>query len=135
MRTATLTAALLLVVPLSADDKPGVRALDLKGVRVVESKDFGAPKPAEVKTADELAKSALFADGRDAIKKQLDFSKEKLVVFVWSGSGRDKLTPELKTVDKKVVAVFTYKVGETDDLRRHALVFAVPKGATVEVKK
>ena len=140
MRTAMLAAAVALTAPVLADDKKPnqeVRALDLKGVRVVAAQDFGEPKPTEVRTADDLAKSGLFADaaGRDAIKKQVDFEKEKLVVFAWSGSGRDRLTPELKTADKKSVAVFAYKVGETDDLRRHALAFAVPKDATVEVKK
>ena len=137
MRTAMLTAALFLAAPLSADDGPAVRALDLKGVRVVSVEDFGEPKAVEVKTDEDLAKSTMFtdADGRDAIKKQLDFTKEKLVVFAWSGSGGDKLTPELKTADKKTVAVFAYAAGKTFDLRRHALVFAVPKDAAVEVKK
>ena len=139
MRTAMLTAALFLAAPVSAEDKPAkqeVRALELKGVRVVTA-DFAEPKASEVTTDEEFAKSPLFpdADSRDAIKKQVNFAKEKLVVFGWSGSGGDKLTPELTTADKKTVAAFTYKAGATDDVRRHALVFAVPKDATVEVRK
>jgi hypothetical protein len=67
------------------------------------------------------------------MKKHVDFAKEKLVVFAWAGSGQDKLTPVLPTDGKK--AVFTYKVGATDDFHRHGAIFAVPKDATVEVKK
>jgi hypothetical protein len=137
MRSA-IAAAVLLAVPAFAEDKPQVRALVMKDVKLVQPKDFGAPpKAIEIKTADELAKSAAFADdaGRDAIKKQVDFTKEKLVVFAWSGSGGDQLTPELKADGKKLAAVFTYKVGETDDLRRHALAFVVPKDAEVKVVK
>ena len=139
MRTTMLTAALFLAAPVLADDKPtkeAVRTLELKGVRVV-TPDFAEPKASEVTTDEELAKSPLFpdADSRDAIKKQLNFAKEKLVVFGWSGSGGDKLTPELTTADKKTVAVFTYKAGVSDDVRRHTLVFAVPKDAMVDVKK
>ena len=55
------------------------------------------------------------------------------MVFVWSGSGGDKLAGAL--VKRGGTAAFTYTPGETDDVRRHALAFAVPKDATVEVKK
>jgi hypothetical protein len=114
------------------DDKPQVRLL--KDVKPAESKDYGNPKPVEIKSADDLAKSKAFDDaGRDAVKKAVNFEKEKVVVFAWSGSGRDRLAGELSKDGKS--AVFTYKVGETDDLRRHSLAFAVPKDAKVEVKK
>ena len=126
---------LTLVAPKApVKDKPAVRLL--KGVTPVESKDFGMPKPVEIATADALAKSPAFdAAGRAAAKKQVDFATEKLVVFAWSGSGGDKLTPERIVADKKTILVFHYQAGRTDDLRRHALVYAVPKDAVVEVKK
>jgi hypothetical protein len=136
MRGVFCAAAVLLAVPAFADDKPAVRALDLKGVTVVQPKDFGGPpKPVEIKTAEELAKSAAFADdaSRDAVKKQMDFSKEKLVVFAWSGSGQDRIAGELDKDGK--AATFAYTAGFTDDLRRHALVFTVPKDAAVKVAK
>jgi hypothetical protein len=133
---AVVLAGAVPAVRVSAEDKkPEVRPL--KDVKFAESEAFGVPKPLVISTADELAKSKAFADdaGREAAKKQVDFATEKLVVFAWSGSGRDRLTPELKTDGKKVTAVFAYKVGETDDLRRHAVAFVVPKDATVEVRK
>jgi hypothetical protein len=129
-------AAVLVTLPAYADDKPGVRALDMKGVKLVQPKDVGArPKAIEIKSADELAKAAVFADdaGRDAIKKQVNFEKEKLVVFAWSGSGGDKIASALSKDGKS--ATFSYTAGFTDDLRRHQHVFAVPKDARVEVGK
>jgi hypothetical protein len=116
-------------------DKPAVRALDLKGVKLVLPERLTEPKPVEIKSAEELAKAKEFADdaGRDAAKKQVDFAKEKLVVFAWAGSGQDKLTPNLAADGKKVV--FTYKAGATDDFARHGHVFVVPRDAAVEVKK
>jgi hypothetical protein len=124
-------------VPAFAEKKPAksaVRALAVKGVLVVPEGNV-EPKPVEIKSDEDLARSSLFmgAGSRDVIKLQVDFDKEKLVVFAWSGSGQDELTGAPGKDDR--TAVFTYKVGLTDDLRRHAFVFAVPKGATVEVKK
>jgi len=118
-------------------DKPAVRALELKGGKLVLPERLTEPKAVEVKSAEELARAKEFADdaARDAVKKQVDFAKEKVVVFAWAGSGQDRLTPELVTDGKQVKATFAYKVGATDDFVRHGRVFAVPKDATVEVKK
>lgn len=125
------------VVVGAADGKPALRTLELKGVKLVFPDQLIEPKPIEITSAEELAKAKGFADdaSREAVKKQVDFAKEKLVVFIWAGSGGDKLTGELKMVDKKSVAVFTYKPGITDDFVHHSRMFAVPKDAGVEVKK
>src|SRR5204863_221331 len=130
-------AAVLFAVPVFArgDNPPEVRALAVKGVKFDHEKAGNRPKPVEIKSADELAKSKLFADdeSREEIKKQVKFDKEKLVVFVWSGSGQDKLTGAL--VKRGGTALFTHTRGETDDLRHHGLVFAVPKDVKVEMAK
>ncbi len=136
MKSVMCAVALLVAVSVFAcgDNPPDVRVLAVKDVKFDHEKGGSAPKPVEIKTAEELAKSPLFADdaGRDAIKKQVDFTKEKLVVFVWSGSGQDKLTGTL--IKRGGTAQFTFKAGLTDDLRHHGHVFAVPKDAKVEVK-
>jgi len=129
-------AAVLLAGPAFAgDNPPDVRSLAVKGVKFDHEKAGNRPKPVEIKTAEELRKSALFIDDddRDEVKKQVSFEKEKLVVFVWSGSGQDRLTGEL--VKRGGTARFTFKAGLTDDLRHHGLVFAVPKDAKVEMAK
>ena len=135
MRRIFCSVALVLAVPaLAADEKPEVRFL--KGVRPAEAANPGPPVPVEIKSAAELEKSrALDAADRAAAKKAVNFDKEKLVLMAWSGSGGDRLAPELVTADKKLTAVFKYTAGFTDDLRRHAYAFAVPRDAAVEVKK
>ena len=128
-------AAILLAVPAPAcEGPPDVRSLATKGVNFDFSKGDNAPKPVEINSAEELAKSALFVadDDRDEVKQQVNFAKEKLVVFTWSRSGQDKL--EGKLVKRGGTARFTFKAGLTDDLRHHGLVFAVPKDAKVEMK-
>jgi hypothetical protein len=107
--------------------------LSLQGVQVDFSQGGYEPKPLEIKSADELAKATIFADeaSRDAIKKQVDFSKDKLVVFVWSGSRRDKFAAAPGEDGR--TAVFTYTAGVTDDLGRYAHVFALPKDCEVKM--
>jgi hypothetical protein len=129
-------AAVVLVVPAFAgDNPPGVRSLAAKCVHFDPEKAGGRPRPVEIRTAEELLKSALFVDddARDEVKKQVSFQKEKLVVFVWGGSGQDGLAGEL--LKRGGTAGFTFKAGRTDDLRHHGLVFAVPRDAKVEVAK
>ncbi len=75
----------------------------------------------------------MLKDASDAIKKHVDFAKEKLVVFMWQGSGGDKLAADLKTADKKTTATFTLTPGLTLDLRQHTKLFVVPKDAEVKV--
>lgn len=130
MRNA-VCALVLLAGAASAEDKPAVRELAIKGVTGKYDNVGGAPKPVEVTSADELAQVKQLADdaSRDALKKQLDFAKEKLVLCVWQGSGRDRL---VLGGDAKE-ATLTYSAGETDDLRRHLRAFAVPKDAKVKV--
>lgn len=137
MQCSLLAIALVLSSSTLADEKPNLRALELTGVQLVYPDRLTEPKPVEITTANDLANAKQFADdaSRTAIKKQVDFEKEKLVVFTWSGSGGDRLTPEVKVQNGKTTIVFLYKVGFTDDFRQHGKVYAVQKDAAVEVKK
>jgi hypothetical protein len=114
------------------EDAKGVVKLGL-GVKFVRKTDPPRPEPVVIASADELAKSKLFADdeSRGTLKNQIDFAKQKLVVFVWSGSGGDKLAGSLSKDGK--TAVFTHTRGLTDDLREHAAAFAVPRDCGVKV--
>jgi hypothetical protein len=122
--------AALFVGPLAAaDDKP-VKEIPTQGLKIVPPKGGKATAPTEIKGAEELAKNEALKGAADAIAKQVNFEKEKLVFFAWSGSGQDKVAP-----DAKAPGTFTYTRGLTRDLRRHVRLYAVPKGAKVEVKK
>jgi hypothetical protein len=129
MRIA-VCALVLLAGAAAAEDKPAARELKTQNLRFNfdEGKKLG---PVEVTSADELKKAKPLADdaGRDALAKQIDFEKEKLVLFVWGGSGGDKL---LAGGDAKEVT-FTHTPGLTFDLRQHFRAFAVPKDAKVKL--
>ncbi len=125
-----LTMAVLLVVPimLVAGEPGKLREIDVKGVKVA------APKknpfmPTIITNAEELKKA--IPDAEETIQKQLDFAKDKLVLFTWSGSGGDKLTATLSEDGK--IATFTRKLGLTRDLRMHMRLFAIPVTAEFKV--
>jgi hypothetical protein len=138
MRLCAMLAACVLAPAAAGGEKGGVRKLDLTGVTLVYPEQLTEPKPVEIKSADELAKAKAFGDanGRDAVKKQIDFAKEKLVVFVWAGSGQDRLKVILnQAANTETTARYFYQPGATDDFVRHAAVFAIPKDVTVAAKK
>jgi hypothetical protein len=139
MRSALLVAALVAAPALVAADKPQpLTPIDLKAndIPVVQPKGGSPLEPTEIKTSDELAKSPLFGAGAaDKLKKFVNFEKEKLVVFAWSGSGRDALAGSLVTADKKVTAQFLYTPGATKDNRPHFRAFVAPKDADVKVER
>ena len=125
-----LVAAISLIVPLglSAGEVGKLREIDAKGVKVDFEKGR-VSKPKVIASADDLDKAIPEAD---AIKKQVNFTKEKLLLFAWGGSGGDKLTPKLS--DEGKTAVFTFKAGLTRDFRRHVHLFALPKNAEFKLE-
>ncbi len=111
-------------VGLSAGEEGAkLREIDSSGLKVnFEKGRVGTPKL--ITTAEELDKEIPNAD---AIKKQVDFTKEKLLLFAWGGSGQDRLAGKLSADGK--AAAFTYSPGRTRDFRRHVHLFVLPKNA------
>ena len=68
-----------------------------------------------------------------AVKKAVDFEKEQVVYFAWSGSGQDKLTFAAAGEQKGPDVIFTYAPGRTRDVRMHKKLFALPKDAKFKV--
>ena len=129
LRTVFLTAICLIVpLSLSAGEAGKLREIDAKGVKVDFEKGR-VSKPKVIASADDLDKAIPEAD---AIKKQVDFTKEKLLLFAWGGSGGGKLTAKLS--DEGKTAVFTFKAGLTRDFRRHVHLFALPKNAEFKLE-
>jgi hypothetical protein len=134
-RTACLSL-LALVAGLSASeprpDEKGdaVRPLDVK----VEAPAKGrVTEPTVIGSADDLAKAIPDEAAVAAVKKAVDFEKEKVVYFAWSGSGQDKLTFATSAAGKVPEVTFTYAPGKTRDLRPHLKLFALPRDATYKV--
>lgn len=133
MRTAMLVALFLAAPVLAADEKPAVKEIPTKDLTLTfPVKGTGTTTPDVFTSADDVAKSSLLQKAAEAIGKQVDFKKEKLVVFTWKGSGQDKLDAEAKTTDGKTTVAFTYTPGKTRDLRQHIHLFVVPKDAEVK---
>ena len=96
MRYCVLLGTFLMVSFANAEDKPAVRKIDLKDVKLKhEGKE---PQNSEIASAEALLKSKLFADeaSRELVKKQVDFAKEKLVVSAWSASEGGRFTTEIE---------------------------------------
>lgn len=130
MRLAALT--LFLAVPLVlADDKsepkdpnaPKAREITVKGLPTQRGA-FG--KPEKMTTEAEMKKVVLDASAQKEISKKVNFKKEYLVLFRWSGSGQDRVS---YTTDKNGDVTFAFKRGFTRDLRMHSKLFAIPKSA------
>ena len=135
MRACAILAVLFVgSLAVAADEKPAIKEIATKDLFLPVPKNGKATEPMTVTSAEDLAKNDVLRDMADAIKKKVDFTKEKLVVFAWRGSGQDKITPELKTADKKTTAVFSYTAGLTRDLRLHTHLYVVPKDAEVKVE-
>lgn len=136
MRTQFLGLAVCLVAfamnavadePAKTDGQ--VREVELKGLKLPEGK--GMPqKPTVVTSEDELKKAVPDEDAQKQIKKDVDFSKQQVLVFAWSGSGQDMLTYKEEKADKGLAIVFTYQPGRTRDLRPHHKVVVLPRDAT-----
>lgn len=122
-------AGCCLVLPmlLIAGEPGKVREIDTKDVKVDFEKG-SVKKPTVIATAEEFDKA--IPDGA-AIKKKVDFAKDKLVLFAWGGSGGDKLKANPSDDGKSVT--FSYTPGLTRDFRRHVHLFAIPKGADFKI--
>lgn len=79
--------------------------------------------PLEIRSADEAAKH--FDDkALAALKKQVDFENQIVLVFAWKGSGQDKLDYKvLESFPEQVV--FEVTRGRTKDLRSHTQVYVL----------
>jgi hypothetical protein len=137
MRVATIGFALcLLALPAlspAEEKKDLVREISLRGLKR-PMPDGDVHKPAAIANEKDLAKAIPEEEVQARVKKEVDFGKEKLLFFAWSGSGGDKVTPSVKDGEKGPEVVFRYQAGLTDDLRFHFRLFAVPKDATWRVE-
>jgi hypothetical protein len=88
-------------------------------------------KPVKVTDKEELAKAVPDKDAQAAIAKQVDFKKEYVLLFAWSGSSGDRLTMSAE----KGEVTFTFKHGLVSDFRPHAQLYALPAKMTYRMAK
>jgi hypothetical protein len=110
-----------------------VKVLDAKGVpRVLERGDVN--KPAAITTAEELTKAIPGEEVQARLKKEVDFTKQQVLFFAWSGSGGDELTYTVEKGEKGAEVIFQYQRGLQKNLAPHVRLFAIPKDATWKVQ-
>ena len=135
--TGLLLAAPLLLLPAlmradDADPEPRARAVKPREIVVagLPTGEGNVHTPISIPSEKHLAEVLADRDVRAAILKQVDFRKEKLLLFRWFG-GRDSLTP---VEGGPGLAAFEYVRGKSKDLAAHAKLFAIPARAKVVVK-
>jgi hypothetical protein len=117
-------------------DKPTVKEIATKDLKITFPKMGKATEPTAIASADDLAKNAVVGTAAEEIKKQIDFEKQKLLVFAWSGSGGDRITASIGAdSDGKSIVFAEYLPGKTRDLRQHVKLYAVPKDLKVVVER
>lgn len=117
------------------DKKIEVRVLDLKGVKLPSADGGRVDKPVLITDAVKLAEVFPDATSQAILLKQFDLNKHKLLFFQWAGSGGDRLTAQVKESKDGPIVEFRYVGGMTDDLRRHAHLFALPGDAKWRLEK
>ncbi len=119
---------------LPAEEKkaaPAIKAVEL-AFNAASFKKLAAKASIKKPLAIEDAKTAadyFSADELKVIAKQFDFQGQKLLVFVWRGSGGDRLTYAVMK-SYPVQIRFQYQRGRTKDLRQHLKLFALRKNVT-----
>lgn len=134
-----LSIALLPFLTLAAATAPSTAPMlsPIKQVQGVMANEAaftasGSSKPIAIKSEKDAA--AYFAEGELAkLKKEVDFSKQIVVLFAWSGSGQDKIEYTIAESFPEQIR-FTYTPGRTRDLRQHVGVYVLRANVTWSAK-
>jgi hypothetical protein len=135
MRIALLVSVVTAVASFHGEN--GVKTIDVKGLKLANEEGAFNFKPLVIANADELAKAISDKESVAKVASQVDFTKEKLVYFKWSGSGGDKLSFTTAKGANKLDVTITYQGGLTRDLRPHHYLLVMPSNAewTANAKK
>ena len=131
----TLCAAVIVLATsfAAAEDKAAVREIPPRGLVNYNSGVGNSKinKPVVITSAADLAKNKAFLKtAADAITKQVDFEKEKLVFFFWGSSSLQEIVPD---ADKPGMFTYTTRFSKSGRFTSRAKLFVVPKDAEVKV--
>ena len=112
----------------------GVKEIPAKDFPLADDKALGVDKPMEISSTNELEK-AFGEENAKELSKQIDFEKQKMLVFRWAGSGQDELFASVEGEEEGQELVFGYRGGMTRDLRQHARYYIVDKASDWSVTK
>jgi hypothetical protein len=149
MRVSILSLAILTFMLPSCADEPkkvevkqekntpvAVRSInDVEDVEIVYDAAKGDALPTLITSAEELAKGIPDQASRERIAGRIDFSKEDLLLFAWTGCSGDAFTLEMEKLRTVTAVNFTLKHGITSDIRPHVYLFAITKDAKFRFQK
>jgi len=124
---AFLLPFLLLFLALNGQAQAGgfppVTRMDAIAVKPLVFEAASHKHPLPIRSAKEAA--AYFpAPDLARLRRQVDFSRQVVLLFAWRGSGQDRLE-YLEQTSPPAAVVFTYTPGLTRDLRAHHQVFVL----------
>ncbi len=129
MKTASRLSILLVLLSVAfAIAAPDASIPAIKAVKEATPNDgvFKAAargKPLEIKSEEDAAKH-FDEKSLAALKEQVDFENQFVLVFAWRGSGQDKLSYDVAESFPEQVQ-FKLTPGRTRDLRPHIHVYAL----------
>jgi RNA polymerase sigma factor (sigma-70 family) len=113
-------------VPQQAIDARVVRELSLKGFEAgMPTTD--ATQPTRITSKQELAKAFPNAAWQARINKQVDFTREELLFFAWSGPSAGRLTARVVKGKQGPEVVFHYIRGDGKDDGDHFHLYAIAR--------
>jgi hypothetical protein len=126
---SSLAVVFVLGFTLLADDKKEatVKEIELKGLKR-DNPNTKYDNPTVIKTEDDLKKAFPEEETQTAVKKEIDFGKNQILFFAWSGSGQDALSYEVNK-DNPNEVIFKFTPGRTKDFRSHFHAYMLPKVA------
>lgn len=133
----TMCAAAIVLAPAlaAAQGKDAVREIPTTGLKINLKVGIGTAtvdKPAIITSAAEIAKHKALLDAADAIQKQVDFDKEKLLFFFWGSFDLQQITP---VADKPGSFTYTTRFSKSGRFTARVKLFVVPRDAEVKVTK
>ncbi len=108
---------------LASGDKL-VRPLELKSFLTTKAQE-NVFSPFAANSKAEVVKLLGLQQAED-IEEQMSFKTHRVLLFMWAGSGQDRLDFDLG----EGKAIFRYVPGRTRDYRKHQKAFAVTKSLT-----
>lgn len=115
-----LLLALWLHLQSPASAPPALIPMTAIAVQAQAYQAASVNRPLLIRSVQEA--SAYFSDPDLArLSREVDFSRQQVLLFAWRGSGQDKLEAVLEAS----AATFIYSPGRTRDLREHHAVFVL----------
>jgi hypothetical protein len=116
------------------EEKGVAREIKLRGVRLGKAgKDV--TRPTKITSKEELVRAIPDKDVQKRLNKDVDFSKDVLLLFVWTASAEDSLEPKEEKKEDRSEVIFTYIAGRNPEKTRHVRLFKLPKDIKWKVDK